>query len=554
MTPDLLNFKKGWMSMLDKHGEWRKHWFVLTDASLRYYRDSDAEERDDPDGEIDLQYCAKVSEFDVDKNFGFQIHTREAVFTLSAVTSGIRRNWVEVLRKSALPSISSDITQMADSSTDKENPPYRPLPSPRRRSLRQTHGDPPEMSVAAPALCDYAELAPHSSPSANEEEEEGCSREQHRRLESRTRWFQTETCKKDSSGSPWDTVVLKRGNSPASPISPTFPTNPTPPASPKSTTFPTNPALPASLTPPAFQSEEDIERTWVEFERLLLTGTELPSQIISLGDPTANQTLQKEGASLRQQLVSLQGDGGGGGESGHCGPQAPCGRSLEAMERAHRQALEELQKQHEREMRELEREKDRLLREETQATAQAMEALKKAHKEELEQELESVRRQAGGSTDTQTLHREQRSETQALQRELDSLSDRYSHKCLELNRAEQSSGEREREISRMEREMGQLRKENQELQALSSSELEMLLRVKENELQYLHREISCLRDELHSLNKEKRSACDRYKEVYVELSRMKSRSEQEIEALKEHLKLAMAALQEGQELENSLEH
>ncbi|KAJ8283807.1 hypothetical protein COCON_G00026570 [Conger conger] len=211
-----------------------------------------------------------------------------------------------------------------------------------------------------------------------------------------------------------------------------------------------------------------------------------------------------------------------------------------------------------------------------------MEALEKAHREELERELEKVRRQAGGDADTRAPHGEQQLETQSLQRELDDLSERYSQKCLELNRAEQSSAEREREISRREREMTQLRKENQELQSrlteeinrmrpsitgqgsedtislsnheLSSCDLEMLLRVKENELQYLHRETSCLRDELHSLNKEKRSACDRYKEVYAELGRMKSRSEQEIEALKEHLKLAMAALQEGQQLENNLEH
>ncbi|KAK1155338.1 TRIO and F-actin-binding protein [Acipenser oxyrinchus oxyrinchus] len=44
MTPDLLNFKKGWMSKLDEKGEWKRHWFVLTDAGLRYYRDSNAEE------------------------------------------------------------------------------------------------------------------------------------------------------------------------------------------------------------------------------------------------------------------------------------------------------------------------------------------------------------------------------------------------------------------------------------------------------------------------------------------------------------------------------
>lgn len=39
-----------------------------------------------------------------------------------------------------------------------------------------------------------------------------------------------------------------------------------------------------------------------------------------------------------------------------------------------------------------------------------------------------------------------------------------------------------------------------------------------------------------------------------ELSGMKGRSEREIQSLKEHLRLAMAALQEGQQLSNSLEH
>lgn len=54
---------------------------------------------------------------------------------------------------------------------------------------------------------------------------------------------------------------------------------------------------------------------------------------------------------------------------GDCGPEAPCSRSLAAMERAHRHALEELQRQHDRQMRELEKEKERLLLEETRDTA-----------------------------------------------------------------------------------------------------------------------------------------------------------------------------------------
>lgn len=256
-----------------------------------------------------------------------------------------------------------------------------------------------------------------------------------------------------------------------------------------------------------------------------------------------------------------------------CGPEAPCGRSLAAMERAHRQALEELQKQHERQLKELERERDRRLEEETQDTARVMEALKKKHQEELEREVEKVKRLSSG-VDSQTLRAQQQAESQAFQRELAGLSERYSQKCLELNRAEQRNAEREREISRKERDMEQLRKENQDLKARlkeeisrmqstisnqgsedrTPCELEVLLRVKENEIEYLHKEISCLRNELQFLNTEKRVACERYTEIHEELSGMKGRTEREIHSLKEHLRLAMAALQEGQRLGNSLDH
>lgn len=252
------------------------------------------------------------------------------------------------------------------------------------------------------------------------------------------------------------------------------------------------------------------------------------------------------------------------------------------MERAHRQALEELQRQHGRQTRELEAERDRLLQEETHATAQVMETLKKAHKEELEREVEKAKR-LGGGVDPHTLHALQRAEQQSVQRELAALSERYSHKCVELNRAQQSSGEMEREVSRKERDAEQLRKENQDLQARlaeemsrasslstgrgsdhvspnndhqdrTTSELEVLLRVKENEVQYLQKEIGCLRNEMQFLSSEKRVAGQRYKEVHEELSSMKSRSEREVQGLREHLRLAMAALQEGQLLGNSLEH
>ncbi|XP_043082025.1 trichohyalin isoform X3 [Puntigrus tetrazona] len=111
MTPDLLNFKKGWMTKLYEDGLWKKHWFVLTDQSLRFYRDSIAEEASDLDGEIDLSTCYDVTEFPVQRNYGFQILSKEGAFTLSAMTSGIRRNWIQAILKNMRPTVAPDVTR-----------------------------------------------------------------------------------------------------------------------------------------------------------------------------------------------------------------------------------------------------------------------------------------------------------------------------------------------------------------------------------------------------------------------------------------------------------
>ncbi|XP_055005835.1 early endosome antigen 1 isoform X4 [Boleophthalmus pectinirostris] len=111
MTPDLLNFKKGWMTKLYEDGVWKKHWFVLTDQSLRYYKDSIAEEASEMDGEIDLSTCYDVKEFPVQRNYGFQILCKEGACTLSAMTSGIRRNWIQAIMKNVRPTIAPDVTR-----------------------------------------------------------------------------------------------------------------------------------------------------------------------------------------------------------------------------------------------------------------------------------------------------------------------------------------------------------------------------------------------------------------------------------------------------------
>ncbi|XP_042183130.1 uncharacterized protein LOC112246418 isoform X3 [Oncorhynchus tshawytscha] len=108
-TPDL-NFKKGWMTRLTDKGQWKKHWFVLTDQTLRFYRDIVAEEAADLDGEINLSTCYDITDYPVQRNYGFQIHTAEGAFTLCAMTSGIRRNWVQAVMKNVRHNVALVVT------------------------------------------------------------------------------------------------------------------------------------------------------------------------------------------------------------------------------------------------------------------------------------------------------------------------------------------------------------------------------------------------------------------------------------------------------------
>ncbi|XP_076122654.1 uncharacterized protein LOC143102736 isoform X1 [Alosa pseudoharengus] len=114
MTPDLLNFKKGWLIILEEQNQWKKNWFVLSTHKLRYYKDSVAEEASELVGEIDLTTCHQVNEHQIQRNYGFQIYTQTQVHTLAAMTAGIRRNWIQALAKNVRPSNAPDITNLSD--------------------------------------------------------------------------------------------------------------------------------------------------------------------------------------------------------------------------------------------------------------------------------------------------------------------------------------------------------------------------------------------------------------------------------------------------------
>ncbi|KFP10226.1 TRIO and F-actin-binding protein, partial [Egretta garzetta] len=593
--PDLLNFKKGWMSILDEPGEWKKHWFVLTDSSLRYYRDSNAEEADDLDGEIDLRSCTDVTEFAVQRNYGFQIHTKDAVFTLSAMTSGIRRNWIEALRKNVRPVSAPDVTKLSD--CDKENS-FRNC-VPQKGSLRtedqQRLGSGSEgnskgghwKADGQRHAFDYVELSLLPQDPSNQgspqrtrgslrisdrtPKPEELERDLAVRSEERRKWFENPDGRVPNNDGLVGDSSRKVGEQDL----------PTPPL----------------LESQQIRLNEEIEKKHLCWPCMVLPipkpGIQMghvgwvvalfhPWLSISLPSLAQVQSLRAQLESYRAQNESLReaakSQGDGHVPRGYISQEA-CERSLAEMESSHQQVMDELQRHHQRELERLRQEKERLLAEEAAATAAAIEALKKAHREEMNKELSRTRsfQQCGSVSDA--LQKQHQLDVDSLKRELQVLSEQYSQKCLEIGELTQKAEEREQTLLHCQQEGKELLRKNQELQTRlsdeigklrsfissrgsgdrsahnnerSSCELEVLLRVKENELQYLKKEVQCLREELQMMQKDKRFASGKYQDVYAELNHIKVRSEREIEQLKEHLRLAMAALQEKESLCNSV--
>ncbi|KAK2829290.1 hypothetical protein Q7C36_017280 [Tachysurus vachellii] len=110
MTPDLLNFKKGWLFM-DDHDQWRKYWFILSAHSLHYYFDSGAEELV---GEIDLTSCHRVTELHDQRNFGFEIRTHRMVYKFYSTTAGMRQNWIQAIAKNIQDQNAPDVASIPD--------------------------------------------------------------------------------------------------------------------------------------------------------------------------------------------------------------------------------------------------------------------------------------------------------------------------------------------------------------------------------------------------------------------------------------------------------
>ncbi|XP_070629340.1 myosin phosphatase Rho-interacting protein isoform X9 [Bos indicus] len=583
LTPDLLNFKKGWLTKQYEDGQWKKHWFVLADQSLRFYRDSVAEEAADLDGEIDLSTCCDVTEYPVQRNYGFQIHTKEGAFTLSAMTSGIRRNWIQTIMKHVHPTSAPDVTSSlpqvkARSSSPSETRPLEkqdgelgePDPEQRRSRARERRRE------GRSKTFDWAEFRPIQQALAQEraggpraEVEPGeLERERARRREERRKRFGTP----DVEGPSADDVALRmevdRGMGP-----------------------------PTAAELRTQNVHVEIEQRWHQVETTpLREEKQVPIAPLHLSSEDGSDRLstpeltsllekeleqsQKEASDLLEQNRLLQDQlrvALGREQSAREGYvlQATCERGFAAMEETHQKKIEDLQRQHQRELEKLREEKDRLLAEETAATISAIEAMKNAHREEMERELEKSQRSQISSVnaDVEALRRQYLEELQSVQRELEVLSEQYSQKCLENAHLAQALEAERQALRQCQRENQELNAHNQELnnrlaaeisrlrtlltgdaggeaagspltQGKDAYELEVLLRVKESEIQYLKQEISSLKDELQTALRDKKYASDKYKDIYTELSIVRAKADCDVSRLKEQLKAATEALGE----------
>ncbi|CAO2643382.1 Myosin phosphatase Rho-interacting protein [Lemmus lemmus] len=595
MTPDLLNFKKGWLTKQYEDGQWKKHWFVLADQSLRYYRDSVAEEAADLDGEIDLSTCYDVTEYPVQRNYGFQIHTKKGEFTLSAMTSGIRRNWIQTIMKHVLPASVPDVTSSLPEEKNKSTSSFETCPRPNEKQEAEPGEPDPEQKKSRARerrregrskTFDWAEFRPIQQALAQErantmgssdvgepgrpETEPGeLERERARRREERRKRFgMLETV--DGPGMEDTALRMDIDRSPGLLGAPDLKTqNVHVEIEQRWHQVETTPLREEKQVPiaPLHLSLED------RSERLST------HELTSLLEKELEQS-QKEASDLLEQNRLLQDQlrvALGREQSAREGYvlQATCERGFAAMEETHQKKIEDLQRQHQRELEKLREEKDRLLAEETAATISAIEAMKNAHREEMERELEKSQRSQISSinSDIEALRRQYLEELQSVQRELEVLSEQYSQKCLENAHLAQALEAERQALRQCQRENQELNAHNQELnnrlaaeitrlrtlltgdgggestvlpltQGKDAYELEVLLRVKESEIQYLKQEISSLKDELQTALRDKKYASDKYKDIYTELSIAKAKADCDISRLKEQLKAATEALGE----------
>ncbi|XP_074552427.1 uncharacterized protein LOC141809339, partial [Halichoeres trimaculatus] len=240
----------------------------------------------------------------------------------------------------------------------------------------------------------------------------------------------------------------------------------------------------------------------------------------SLAEQTVTKKRNKE--ELREQKMSADSEDG----------QAPCDENLTSLEEMHRQLISDLQRQHEQEVEALLKEKDQLLQEETAATMAAIVAMRRAHKQELVRSRRS--QHIKESADITQLHVEHEKELQMLQKELEVLSVQHTQKCLENSQLNKELQEERQSSMQYQRENQELKKKQRETDEVTQQyfslngnqpdvapqgsdfyEMEVMLRAREAEMQFLRQEARSLREELKIARMDKLYAQNKLKALYT---------------------------------------
>ncbi|KAJ8966151.1 hypothetical protein NQ314_003714 [Rhamnusium bicolor] len=100
----------GWLWMRNCDSEWVRRWIVLCGPTLQVYQDQD--EQGTPELIVELSTVTSYTEVPTESKYGFEIQWEGPRLTLSAVTQGIRSNWLQALKKAAPMTAESPITPL----------------------------------------------------------------------------------------------------------------------------------------------------------------------------------------------------------------------------------------------------------------------------------------------------------------------------------------------------------------------------------------------------------------------------------------------------------
>ncbi|XP_023254603.1 trichohyalin-like [Seriola lalandi dorsalis] len=232
-----------------------------------------------------------------------------------------------------------------------------------------------------------------------------------------------------------------------------------------------------------------------------------------------------------QAVVERSGDEAAVREAYHNDREKFEDHGFSAMEDMHRKLIGDLQQQHQTEVAALLKEKDQLLQKETAATVAAIVAMRRTHRQELEKSRQSQHIREGA--DITQLHMEYEKEIQLLHKELEVLSVQHTQKCLENSHLSQELQDERTSLMQYQKENQELKKTQRETDEMSQLhfslngnqshvaaqtndfyEMEVILRAREAEMQFLRQEARSLREELKIARMDKIYAQNKLKTLY----------------------------------------